>query len=169
MKNQAIEVLYSDDEEEESIVQAQNGTANFRTNGTQEGNREFQPVVTVTDTSKSFRLIEPGLMLEGTCLTPTCIAYQKKALHIFGLVKNLNFASARFRAECRLCKQILEGVSNIGYYKSVLKIQGKIAGKKGFINREYRAEDDKYHTFKDGCSEQEEWDFLELTACKLDK
>ncbi len=89
-------------------------------------------------------------MLEGICLTPGCVAYQKRALHIFGFVLEKNFASAKNKAVCRLCKNKLDEVNNIGYYQTKLKINGKIVGQRSEVDDEYIADDGQYHTFKNG-------------------
>lgn len=86
MQKQIYQAEYSDDDEDRSVVKPQNCTAYVKANACRKEDRESRPVITVTDISKAFRLVEPGLMLEGTCTTHNCIAYQQRALHIFGYV-----------------------------------------------------------------------------------
>lgn len=87
-------------------------------------------------------------MLEGTCRTPSCYAYNKKALHCFGFIKDLNFSKAIDAALCRLCNKRLNEVNNIGYYQAVIKINGRYVNSEDPIERVFRADDDKYHSFK---------------------
>lgn len=84
--------ILDDDPEEAGL---QNGSFGFVANSCKRENRKEYRTATVTDLSKSYTLLKPGLLLEGTCNTEGCDAHGKRALHSFGFVHELNFASKR--------------------------------------------------------------------------
>ena len=77
------------------------------------------------DTAPDFRTIVRGLNLEARCKTPTCKAFKKLVWVNFGFKNEFNVGKMIHKCKCPSCDQVTEEATNVGYFKTKIKVEGK--------------------------------------------
>lgn len=70
-------------------------------------------------------IVKPGLILRAQCKNNTCAGYGKLVCINKGEIKNFQLGKNLFNHECPSCSMKTKKVTNIGYYKTAINIEGQ--------------------------------------------